>query len=647
MLKLRTTSICLFALCILGVIATPSLFGQDVSDVEDKDTELARQSMDLAEKKIEDEEKKLREKLVTEETAGLNGLAKILSSVQKPPKPLRSLPIGWPPSLSIAWPLYLILTLLSVVLILVVHEYDANIHKFCRQFGWFEPSATATAMYGPRALFLCMFVAVSWLLVTSFNKDSSAAPQPPGRIDVPSSPGSTSVVSEKKPVDQEQKLRNGINAAIKRHRQNADDRRRWTKYVFKMVLVLGGMTLLFGLVFVSRVQRFRLRPKSCACEICGEPGFIRKDFVVGPREHRESERDDVPTDDKPGDWDAPVAQRRANSQEVMDERERRRRQKERKQIGCINCGYPISEYPVLRGSIWGPPTAGKSTFCCATIFMANNQMVPKEFRVIHKDIGMDSRWKDRLDLYEDKQSLPRDQQTTRTLEPLMLEGWRESLTLDFHFRITLSDTAGELFTGVSSANDSERSRALHQDFFFVVVSPVTHQAGEQPVLASAPTSDLNLLFSQLDDIPKVSKKTIAFIVPKIDCLASLDGKNDRHSRTIDDFYKKLKEIDGEKYYYHDPDRTSYDKPVYLSMIRERSEETLNLLEELWHPNLRGRTERLMEKGYECMWFPVSSINLLEEELHSMDLSKRAIKPYGVLEPLLFAAHSHGVIQLRD
>ena len=56
-------------------------------------------------------------------------------------------------------------------------------------------------------------------------------------------------------------------------------------------------------------------------------------------------------------------------------------------------------------------------------------------------------------------------------------------------------------------------------------------------------------------------------------------------------------------------------------------------------DVRGLVESYF--GGQVMFFPVSSVSLIEHELGIKDLSKRTIVPFGVAEPFLWLLHMHG------
>jgi len=78
----------------------------------------------------------------------------------------------------------------------------------------------------------------------------------------------------------------------------------------------------------------------------------------------------------------------------------------------------------------------------------------------------------------------------------------------------------------------------------------------------------------------------------------------------------------------------------LETIQARS----NLAEEMLPLIFTGVDVRGIVEGYfgkQVMFFPMSSVGLLENELGIRDLSRRTIAPFGVAEPLVWLLHMHG------
>jgi hypothetical protein len=84
--------------------------------------------------------------------------------------------------------------------------------------------------------------------------------------------------------------------------------------------------------------------------------------------------------------------------------------------------------------------------------------------------------------------------------------------------------------------------------------------------------------------------------------------------------------------------------VTLAVLRERSE----LVEQMLPLMFPGLDVRRVIEGYfgtQLLFFPLSSVSLMEHELGVKDLSKRNIAPFGVSEPVVWLLHMHGYLVL--
>ncbi|VTU00699.1 unnamed protein product [Gemmataceae bacterium] len=80
--------------------------------------------------------------------------------------------------------------------------------------------------------------------------------------------------------------------------------------------------------------------------------------------------------------------------------------------------------------------------------------------------------------------------------------------------------------------------------------------------------------------------------------------------------------------------------VTLAVLRERSE----LVEQMLPLMFPGLDVRRLIEGYfgpQLLFFPLSSVGLIEHELGVKDLSKRTIAPFGTSEPVVWLLHMHG------
>ena len=78
----------------------------------------------------------------------------------------------------------------------------------------------------------------------------------------------------------------------------------------------------------------------------------------------------------------------------------------------------------------------------------------------------------------------------------------------------------------------------------------------------------------------------------------------------------------------------------LDMIQQRSDLVKDYLPLIFRGvNIVAVVEKYV--GSQVMFFPVSSVSLIERELGVKNLAKRSIVPYGVSEPFLWLLHMHG------
>ena len=80
--------------------------------------------------------------------------------------------------------------------------------------------------------------------------------------------------------------------------------------------------------------------------------------------------------------------------------------------------------------------------------------------------------------------------------------------------------------------------------------------------------------------------------------------------------------------------------VTLDVIARRSAVVEEMLPQMFQGfDLRKKFREFF--GGQVMFFPISSVSLIEGELGVKDMKKRSVDPYGVVEPVLWLLHMHG------
>ncbi|MBX9583036.1 MAG: hypothetical protein K2X87_22245, partial [Gemmataceae bacterium] len=206
--------------------------------------------------------------------------------------------------------------------------------------------------------------------------------------------------------------------------------------------------------------------------------------------------------------------------------------------------------------------------------------------------------------------------------------------------VNLFDYAGQMMN-TTVDHDALRQRAVRMDGFLLFLDP-TQLYGDTVHLPGGGTLRNLSLASQvkaLDDYFEDMREErgvpegrpiplpVAVCVTKLDLLVSenpIGGDSVPYSRELT--------AGG-----LDP---GPEGPLTLDALTRRS----GLVEEMFpqmFPGLNLRKKLHDYFGDQVLFFPVSSVGLVEDELGVRDLKRRTIAPYGVVEPVLWPLHMHG------
>ncbi|MBM3981537.1 MAG: hypothetical protein FJ304_14910 [Planctomycetes bacterium] len=196
--------------------------------------------------------------------------------------------------------------------------------------------------------------------------------------------------------------------------------------------------------------------------------------------------------------------------------------------------------------------------------------------------------------------------------------------------VNLFDYSGEL---VNQAIDKDRlkKQAVKMDGFMLFLDPTQLYGDGTNVTLDRQLAALNEFMADMRetrDVPvgRPIPVPVAVCIPKFDLLLT---ENPIQGQSVPYIRQILADLNPTP-----PRRTS------LKTIRGRSE----IVEEMLELMFRGVDVRALVESYfgpQVMFFPVSSVSLLENELGIRDLSMRTLAPFGVAEPFLWLLHMHG------
>lgn len=196
--------------------------------------------------------------------------------------------------------------------------------------------------------------------------------------------------------------------------------------------------------------------------------------------------------------------------------------------------------------------------------------------------------------------------------------------------VNLFDYSGEL---LNEAIDEKRlkKQAVRMDGFMLFLDPTQLEGGGRNLSTlDEQIAKLNEFMADMREernvpVGQVIPVPVAVVVPKFDLLVT---ENPIQGQSVPFIRRLLAEMNPP------PKRTT------LGTIQGRSAVVEQMLELMFRGvDIRGLVESYF--GGQVMFFPVSSVSLIEHELGIKDLSKRTIVPFGVAEPFLWLLHMHG------
>jgi hypothetical protein len=87
-----------------------------------------------------------------------------------------------------------------------------------------------------------------------------------------------------------------------------------------------------------------------------------------------------------------------------------------------------------------------------------------------------------------------------------------------------------------------------------------------------------------------------------------------------------------------------ERPLTLEVLRRRSALCENYLPEMF-PGWDVARSLRDSFGARFLFFPMTAVSFADDELGETDLTRRTIRPFGILEPLLWLLHMQGYVVL--
>lgn len=321
---------------------------------------------------------------------------------------------------------------------------------------------------------------------------------------------------------------------------------------------------------------------------------------------------------------------------------------ETRYLDCQECGYRFrasyAKLPRLCFPTVGVRSSGKTQLLITAYDRVGYSAVPSEAAVQRApslgDEVFNAQMEDVLQRHQGPAgTLHDDGQGVKGLPaPINLHVTDADRTGPSTVLVNLFDYSGEMMNK-SVDEDALRHRALLMDGFVFFLDP-TQLYGDTVYLPDGGEMHNLRLEDQVKaltgfyedlreargvEVGRPVPVPIAVCIPKFDLLAT---ENPMRESSVPYIHELL-----------DPDLNP-DGPVPLDVLVRRSKVIEGMLPQMF-PGL-NLTKRLREYfGGRVLYFPVSSVSLIEEELGERDLTRRTIAPYGVVEPILWLLHMHG------
>ncbi|HYT92999.1 MAG TPA: hypothetical protein VEL76_30050 [Gemmataceae bacterium] len=323
--------------------------------------------------------------------------------------------------------------------------------------------------------------------------------------------------------------------------------------------------------------------------------------------------------------------------EMRTSQVRGKRFPEVRHVHCGECQYDFDDnyrqLPRLCFPTVGIRSSGKTHWLVTAYDMVKNKRVAVEAVFSKEPSLMDEKFDALID------SILKSRNNARATNP---EGDDFPYPLVFHFEDTdrlkrghgmlnLFDFSGELVKLGTIAAEI-RMRALMMEGFVLFLDPTQiHGGGALGDLSMEDQIRAVANFcAEMRKIRHLSPRD-RLNLPVAVCISKLDLLGDKNSKWADWIKELLK---------------TEHQPITLQLLRQRSrlcEEQLPLMFPGW--NIRRTLKESF--GGRCLFFPMTPVSLIEEDLGETDLRKRrGIVPFGIMEPILWLLHMHGYNILR-
>lgn len=197
--------------------------------------------------------------------------------------------------------------------------------------------------------------------------------------------------------------------------------------------------------------------------------------------------------------------------------------------------------------------------------------------------------------------------------------------------VNLFDYSGELVNRDVDVNQL-KATAVRMDGFLLFLDPTQLYGDNAKVTLEEQLGMLDEFLAELRQqrqvpVGQTIPVPVAVCIPKFDLLLT---ENPISGQSVVFIRSLLQEL-----------TPANPRTTTLALIQARSQ----LVEQMLPMMFPGVNIREIIEGYfgrQLMFFPISSVNLIERELGVKDLSRRsAIIPYGVAEPIVWLLHMHG------
>jgi len=317
---------------------------------------------------------------------------------------------------------------------------------------------------------------------------------------------------------------------------------------------------------------------------------------------------------------------------------------------CPRCDMQHSPYPSVVVGVEGRPSAGKSEWIAAVIWMVQQFRLPR--RVMLR-AGVALRWVERVQLYQDRSRPRRDGITGGFLTPISFTGERDGWLFKIFkhcYTLAICDSSGEVFSHYkfdSNVRVTLKSKRTH----VFVVDPVRDTSDGAQFMTN-PAADFSDFLTQLSEY--LENQTVSvplsvgFVMTKLDQVIRASKRHKLEGAT-NQLVNRLREID-EKGRYDAFERDGRRFVITQQLLRDRSEATIDFLQELWPAwDIRGLQKQIQDKcGPNAGWFfPMTTVSFDEADAERTYSEVTDPRPYGVLEPLAYLAWTSGHIDLNN